>query len=106
MPPKFLTQQEWLKRVKEKRGNQYDYSKVIYIDSKTPIEIICKKHGSFWQKPVVHMYGANCPLCRKKPRSQEWFKNKIKSFWGENIKKHGYKNIKNGGYYVFYNKYS
>ena len=32
----------------------YDYSKSDYINSITPIEIICQKHGSFWQTPHKH----------------------------------------------------
>jgi len=30
-------------------GNKYDYSKVKYSGSHTPVEIICPIHGSFYQ---------------------------------------------------------
>lgn len=44
-------------------GDEYDYSKVKYIDSKTNVEIICKKHGSFMQTPNSHLRGCGCPKC-------------------------------------------
>jgi len=34
-----------------------------YEGSQTPIEICCAKHGSFWQKPAVHLQGHGCPHC-------------------------------------------
>lgn len=43
--------------------DRYDYSKVEYIDAKTKVEIICKKHGSFYQKPHNHINGQGCPSC-------------------------------------------
>jgi len=43
--------------------NVYDYSKVNYVDAHTKIEIICKKHGSFFQKACGHLIGKGCPKC-------------------------------------------
>lgn len=45
-------------------GNLYDYTLVSYIAAKIPVEIICNKHGSFWQKPNNHLNGSGCPLCK------------------------------------------
>ena len=52
-------------------GNKYDYSKVNYINNKTPICIICNKedkykniHGEFWQTPNHHLRGQGCPICK------------------------------------------
>lgn len=44
-------------------GSRYDYSKVNYGGSNVKIEIICKKHGSFFQTPKNHIKGQNCPCC-------------------------------------------
>lgn len=44
---------------------EYDYSKVIIVDSKTPVEVICKKHGSFFPTPSNHLNGSKCPTCSK-----------------------------------------
>ena len=44
--------------------NEYDYSKAIYINSRTEIEVICKLHGSFFQTPN-NILSKNhiCPKC-------------------------------------------
>lgn len=44
-------------------NNTYDYSLVEYKTEKTPVKIICKKHGIFEQKPDKHMRGHGCPVC-------------------------------------------
>ena len=45
-------------------GGEYDYSKVIYKNNKTKVEIICKLHGSFWQSPYNHINrGSSCTKC-------------------------------------------
>ena len=41
----------------------YDYSKVKYVSSITPVEIICKKHGSYFQTPSQHLSGSGCDKC-------------------------------------------
>jgi len=48
-----------------KHGDTYDYSKVDYIDATTPVEIVCKIHGSFFQKPGVHLMPCGCPSCAR-----------------------------------------
>jgi len=44
-------------------GDRYDYSKVKYINAKTKVNIICRKHGEFLQTPNVHLDGKGCRLC-------------------------------------------
>jgi hypothetical protein len=45
-------------------GDKYDYSMVNYINSKTSVEIFCKKHNIFFeQKPIYHLRGALCKKC-------------------------------------------
>ncbi len=44
-------------------GNKYDYSKSIYFNWKTKIEIICKVHGPFFQLPWNHKNGKGCSKC-------------------------------------------
>jgi len=46
-----------------KHGDRYDYSKVKYVNSKTDVIMICKKHGEFEQNPTTHLHGAGCPIC-------------------------------------------
>jgi len=40
----------------------YDYSNTIYINNYSKVEIICKEHGSFFQKPLYHS-AHGCPKC-------------------------------------------
>ena len=43
---KKLSQEEVINRLINKRGTEnFDYSKVIYTNRRTPIEIFCKKHN-------------------------------------------------------------
>lgn len=44
-------------------GDKYDYSLINYINTITPIKIICNIHGEFFQKPAVHLRGHGCPKC-------------------------------------------
>jgi hypothetical protein len=44
-------------------GDLYDYSEVVYVNSNTKVEIICKVHGSFWQRANSHLRGNGCPKC-------------------------------------------
>lgn len=62
---------KFIERAKKVHGNRYDYSKVEYVNEKTKIKIICKKHGVFEQYPLTHLNGANCPLCNKEKLSNE-----------------------------------
>jgi len=41
----------------------YSYEKIIWRGAQEKIEIICPKHGSFYQKAYGHIYGAGCPKC-------------------------------------------
>lgn len=56
-----VTLEEFLRRSNERHGGIYDYSQVDFKNTSTKVEIICSKHGSFWQTPTKHMDGAGCP---------------------------------------------
>ena len=55
--------EEFIKKAKEKHGNRYDYSKVVYKNNRTKIKIICKEHGVFLSRPYDHLKGKGCPVC-------------------------------------------
>ena len=57
------TTEEWIAAAQGVHGNKYDYSKVDYINSKIPVEIICPKHGPFTQIPTEHLSGKGCKFC-------------------------------------------
>ena len=51
---------------KQAHGDKYDYSKVDYLNYQTKVEIVCKEHGSFWQRPANHAYNKRgCPKCSR-----------------------------------------
>jgi hypothetical protein len=58
-----LTSEVVIAKFKETHGDRYDYSKVNYRSSKTPVTIICPEHGDFEQTPGHHMRGVRCPGC-------------------------------------------
>ena len=62
--PKRKSSKEFIKNAIAIHGDKYDYSKVNYINSQTPVVIICPKHGEFKQKPSIHLRGSGCPKCK------------------------------------------
>ncbi|VVC05180.1 Uncharacterised protein [uncultured archaeon] len=42
-----------------------NYSKIKYVNSRTPVTIICPIHGEFSISPVNHLQGRYCPICTK-----------------------------------------
>ena len=58
-----LTTKEFIVKAKAVHGDRYDYSKVVYVNSKTKVCIICKEHGEFMQPPSMHLSGHGCARC-------------------------------------------
>ncbi len=44
----------------------YDYSRTVYTNADSHIEIICKEHGIFSQLASTHLAGSGCNNCRYK----------------------------------------
>ena len=70
----FLSAAEWLEKAAKIHGNTYDYSKVAYVNARSPVTIVCRKHGEFQQMSDGHLQGAGCPRCchRVSKPSIEW----------------------------------
>ena len=90
--PNKLTIEDFIKKSKNKHGAKYDYSKSIYINSKSKIIIICPIHGEFLQTASDHYNsGCGCPECDPtKSLGNEKFIEKAKLIHGE---LYDYKNI-------------
>jgi len=75
---KKLTTNEFIKRIKKIRKDNYDYSKVEYKNMHTKIKIICSKHRVFEQTPHNHLKLAGCPKCNKSKGEKiiSWFLDK------------------------------
>lgn len=50
----------------------YDYTRVIYIKAIEKVEIVCLKHGSFWQTPANHLTGYGCKKCNHSSESRKF----------------------------------
>lgn len=61
---KRLTGEDFIKRANNVHGDEYDYSLVNYVNCRSNVNIICKKHGIFSQNPRHHVEKkSNCPKC-------------------------------------------
>ena len=57
---------EFIKKAISVHGEEYDYSNVEYLNAKTKIIVICKKHGKFEVTPNKHLSrGDGCKNCGK-----------------------------------------
>lgn len=78
-----LDAKRFIKLSKKVHGDKFDYSKVEYVNSKTPVIVICPKHGEFHPVPNNHISKlSGCPKCShriSKPETelQDWLADKI-----------------------------
>lgn len=59
------TTEEFIIASRAVHGDKYDYSRVVYVGNKFPVDIICRKHGVFSQRPNDHLFGKGCPFCKE-----------------------------------------
>lgn len=60
----WLDREQFIDSSKKIHGDNYDYSKVVYKGSKKKVEIVCPRHGPFWQKPNAHLSSeSGCRFC-------------------------------------------
>jgi len=55
--------EEFIKKAITIHGDKYDYSRVMYSNNKTKVEILCPEHGPFLQAPGKHLIGRGCSGC-------------------------------------------
>lgn len=61
---KKCTNEEFIEKSKRVFGDRYDYSKVEYKGNKIKVQLLCKKHGSFFVRPDTHLTRkAGCKKC-------------------------------------------
>ena len=60
---RFLTNEEFILSMQKVHGDRYDYSASVYISGRIKVEILCRIHGSFKQRPKDHKCGKGCPIC-------------------------------------------
>ena len=69
-------------------SDKYDYSKAVYINNSSKIQIVCKIHGVFMQTPSDHLRGRGCRKCGS-IKSASYKKSDNDSFFIDAIKVHG-----------------
>jgi len=60
---KNKTTEEFIRLCNKVHENKYDYSNVVYKNCKDKIQIICRKHGLFYQIADSHLQGRGCSKC-------------------------------------------
>jgi hypothetical protein len=89
----IINNEEFIKRVVKKHGNEYNYDKIDYINARTPVIVECKKHGEFEIPAYRLISGGGCPQCANEKRSlsnhnkktTEIFINELKEKFGNRI---------------------
>jgi predicted RNA-binding Zn-ribbon protein involved in translation (DUF1610 family) len=86
-----LERMEFIERCNKAHNNEYDYSKTIFIDTKTDVTVNCKLHGDFMTNPNSHMNSTGCPKCGniKKAESKRYTKDEFVAMANE-IHNHKY----------------
>lgn len=81
----MATREDFINKATSIHGKRYDYSKVVYKNSKTKVSIICYKHGVFEQTPDKHINSkCGCPMCADNVRkSSSQFIDKARSVHGD-----------------------
>lgn len=77
------TTEKFIEDARKVHGDKYDYSLVDYKTARTPIKIICPKHGEFTQDPNNHLQGVDCPKCEGRNRSSDDFIKDAKEIHGD-----------------------
>lgn len=79
-----VTFEAFVERSNAIHDGRYDYSRVEWVNTRVPVEIVCPVHGSFYQKPFKHLEGQGCPACRKNATvTQDEFIARAKRIHGE-----------------------
>jgi hypothetical protein len=84
-----LSQDDVILQFKEVHGEDFDYSKVIYVSTNTPVEVYCKKHDFiFTPTPKNHKNGGKCYYCGREAQIKK-AKKDYNFFLGEMVNLYG-----------------
>ena len=54
---------EFIRKIQEKHGINYDFSEAKYVNAITKMAVICPSHGKFFITPNDLLSGHGCPIC-------------------------------------------
>ena len=83
------SQEKVIEKLQETYGDRYDFSRVRYVNARTKIEVVCKKHGSFFAMPHDLFNYHGCPFCRQS-RGEQMVKNTLEENRIEFIQQHSF----------------
>ena len=83
--------ESFVSKAREKYGDKYDYSLVVYKDCDTNVDIIChckdedgNEHGIFTTTPYGHLHGSECHFCKGNPKmTKELFIKRARKIHGD-----------------------
>jgi hypothetical protein len=70
MPPRLNTA-VFVQRAIAVHGKKYSYSRTVYRYALEKVEIVCRKHGPFWQTPNSHVDGKGCVECGRDSQAEK-----------------------------------
>lgn len=85
----MLSLNTFITRANTIHNNKYDYSKSVYVNSKTKLIITCPIHGDFEQTPEKHIRGSQCKECarisggKRKSKTTEQFITEARQVHGD-----------------------
>lgn len=85
---KRLTQQEVFDRCNKIFNNKYNYTNSVFVNTRTPMDIVCPIHGNFSIPPKRHLKGQGCPDCGAE-YARTWRKGNWKHFVEESKQRFG-----------------
>lgn len=88
-----MTVGQFIDKSNKKHNNKFDYSKVVYINARTPVTIFCPEHNiDFTSQPHVHLKSKfGCPECESDLKGKHKTKRTRESVVEEFVAKHGEK---------------
>lgn len=64
-------------------GDKYDYSKTLYQRVQDKVEIGCRLHGSFFQRPDMHLLVEGCKICNNQTKDRDHFISRARRVHGD-----------------------
>ncbi len=76
--PVAMNKEEFVKQANKLHNFKYDYTKVVYVNSRTSVIITCPEHGEFEQIAGTHLRSSGCKKCRYTKNGLHFRKGKAK----------------------------
>ena len=68
---RYMDTEYFIEKAKSFYGEKYNYEKTEYVNEKTPVCVVCQKHGEFFVNPHDFLSGHGCKKCGEEQRSEK-----------------------------------